>query len=75
MIILRFSNGVESIDDQWNSKDKVLTVIGPPSTIDEPSDPSSNIDPVPSSDGELIGISRGARGAVGDGEPILFCIM
>ena len=50
-----------------------LTVVGPPSKIEDPSEPSSKIEPVPSSEGEWIGMSRGARGAVGDGDPILFC--
>ena len=44
-----------------------------PSTMEEPSDPSSNIDPVPSSEGEWTGMSRGERGVVGEGDPILFC--
>lgn len=45
----------------------LLTENCPPSTIDEPSEPSSNIDELPSSDGVM-----GVRGVVGDGDPRLF---
>ena len=48
-------------------------MAGPPSTTELPSDPSSYIELFPSSDGDWGRISRGARGVVGEGDPILFC--